>query len=162
MEEKISFKELLKICKECSVSIFFVSVIFGLIYGVYSLISMNWDQYIFPTLIYPILVLFEKYINLISIIIVLINFWFCCVVFKIAKKMKKTPIIIDILATLSFCTMFFMMFFNFAKNNSFNAIILVVSIVACSSIYLIIPTIENQKELKKKNEKQLSLDLEEK
>jgi hypothetical protein len=167
MEEKISFKELLKICKECSISIFFISVIFGLIYGVYSLISMNWDQYIFPILISPVLMFFYNFLpfieensKLISFLLILINFWFCCVVFKIGKKFKKIPVVISIFANLSFFTMVFMLLFNIERNNILQIIILTIAICVCISIYLNIQFLENEEELK--NEKQLSLDLEEK
>ena len=66
MENNLNFKSLIKVIFECGISVVCISLIFGLIYGLYTLISLNWNEYIFPTIISPIFLIISNIILFIS------------------------------------------------------------------------------------------------
>lgn len=139
---------------------------FGLIYGLYTLISLNWNDYIFPTIISPISLIISNIIlfinnnlKIFSLVVILINIWISCVNYKISERFKKTPLSLSMLSIFSIVITFSLSVFNLAERNfliSFTLMFFLMIFVIVHNISL--KEVENYNDkLKKDNEKLMKI-----
>lgn len=68
MNKDLSGKELFKIVSGCGLWILFASVLISIIYGVANVISANWQSYILPVIIEPLMTFSFKNLTILTII----------------------------------------------------------------------------------------------
>lgn len=166
MENNLNFKSLIKVIFECGISVVCISLIFGLIYGLYTLISLNWNEYIFPTIISPIFLIISNIILFISnnlkiftLGVVLINIWISCINSKISERFKDLPSILSNLSIFSILILFGLLPSNFIKGNfliSFIIFIFLIIFIMMHSTSL--EKIQDYNEKIKKEENKLNED----
>lgn len=100
MSKDLSVKELFKIVYDCGLRILFASILIAIIYGIYEVISANWQSYILPVIIEPIMTFSSKNLTILTIIWSVLTIWNCCIITKILINKKRVPKLFNYTSTV--------------------------------------------------------------